>query len=201
MAIRFLIYIKHHVRFFWQVIEWLNAVLFETLYGNRFKRCLTDVFSQYTIPGITFRKLLFSDIDCLYSLICTQGESRLAYFKPHEFDQTSLRKAFKNPAFIMMGAFEGQKMVGYFFLRCFCNKKCFVGRLIDEPYEGKGIGRVMNDIMYHVGWAATFRVLSTISKNNKWVMRSHKNNSTLKVLKELDNNFLLVKFINPNASR
>jgi hypothetical protein len=72
-----------------------------------------------------------------------------------------------------------------------------VGRLIDEPYEGKGIGRVMNSIMYNAGWSSGFRVLSTISRNNHWVMKSHANNSTMVILKELDNDFLFVEFKKP----
>lgn len=95
----------------------------------------------------------------------------------------------------MMGVFDGPRMLGYFFLRCFWNRKCFVGRLIDEPYEGKGIGRVMNSIMYNIGWRSGFRVLSTISKNNHLVMKSHASNPLMVVLKELDNDFLFVEFI------
>lgn len=95
----------------------------------------------------------------------------------------------------MMGVFDKKRLVGYFFLRCFWNRKCFVGRLIDEPYEGKGIGRVMNHIMYNIGWNAGFRVLSTISKKNHLVMKSHANNPSMVVLKELDNDYLLVEFV------
>lgn len=85
--------------------------------------------------------------------------------------------------------------MGYFFLRFFWNRKCFVGRLIDEPCEGKGIGRAMNNIMYNIGWRMGFRVMSTISKNNHLVMRSHANNHRMVVLKELADDYLFVEFV------
>ena len=95
----------------------------------------------------------------------------------------------------MMGTFADQKMVGYFFLRFFANRKCFVGRLIDKEYRGKGIGYEMNKIMYNTAWEMGFRCLSTISKNNKSVMGAHAKNSAMIVLKELQNDYLLVEFI------
>ena len=193
--VKILLYIKHHLSFLWQLIEWLNAFLFNILHRKRFKRVLPEVIKYYGLPGFSFRQLAANELPALHTLINKQGPGRLDYFKPHGFDLASLQKVYKNPSFIMMGAFEGPHLVGYFFLRCFWNRKCFVGRLIDEPYERRGIGRVMNSIMYNTGWNAGFRVLSTISKNNHLVMKSHANNPLMVVLKELDNDFLFVEFI------
>lgn len=197
MIVRILIYIKHHVSFLWQLIEWLNAFLFKILHGQRFNKILPEVIKSYGLPGFSFRKLAYNELPALQKLITKQATGRLDYFKPHGFDLPSLQKTYKNPSFIMMGAFDGPHLVGYFFLRCFWNRKCFVGRLIDQPFEGKGIGRVMNSIMYNIGWNAGFRVLSTISKNNQLVMKSHSNNPLMVILKELDNDFLFVEFIKP----
>jgi len=195
MVVRILLYIKHHLSFLWQLIEWLNAFLFRKLHGQRFKSVVPEVIHDYGLPGFLFQKLAANDLSALQSLIKKQATGRLDYFKPHGFDEKSLQKAYKNPSFLMMGAFDGPHLVGYFFLRCFWNRKCFVGRLIDQPYEGKGIGRVMNSIMYNIGWRSGFRVLSTISKNNHLVMKSHANNPLMVVLKELDNDFLFVEFV------
>jgi hypothetical protein len=104
---------------------------------------------------------------------------------------------YPNPAFLMMGVFDGSRLAGYFFLRCFWNKKCFVGRLVDAPYEGKGLGRAMNGILYPIAWQMGFRCLSTISKNNRDVMRSHAGNPAMRVLKELADDYLLVEFVQP----
>jgi hypothetical protein len=89
-------------------------------------------------------------------------------------------------------------MIGYFFLRFFINKKCFVGRLVSTEYQGKGVGKTMNAIMYGIAWKMGFRCLSTISKNNHLVLRAHKNNENMVVRKLLDNDYLLVEFL-PDA--
>ena len=95
----------------------------------------------------------------------------------------------------MMGAFDKERLAGYFFLRFFASKKCFVGRIIDKPYRGKGIGNIMNHIMYQTAWRMGFRCLSTISKNNHAVIRAHAKNTSMVVLKELQNDYLLVEFV------
>ena len=53
----------------------------------------------------------------------------------------------------------------------------------------------MNKIMYETAWRMNFRCLSTISRNNIKVMRAHAKNSAMVVLKELQNDYLLVEFI------
>jgi hypothetical protein len=198
MLVRFLIYIKHHFSFIWQIIEWLNAILFSLLHDSKFIKVVPSVIKRCNTGRYYYRPLKQADLSALQALINSQSSGRIDYFKPHGFDEKSLLKTFKNPSFIMMGTFAADEIVGYFFLRCFWNKKCFVGRLIDEPYEGKGIGRVMNEIMYNIAWEAGFRCLSTISKSNQWVMRAHAKNPYMKVLKNLDNDCLLVEFLEPS---
>lgn len=193
--IRLLLYIKHHFNFLWRWVEWLNGLLFRMIHHGRQQKVLPAGIKEFTLPGFSFRVLQQSDLLALEALIARQVPVRLNYFKPHGFDSQSLLKAYRNPAFLMMGAFDGPQLVGYFFLRFFWNRKCFVGRLIDEPYEGKGIGRVMNNIMYNIGWRMGFRVMSTISKNNHLVMRSHANNHRMVVLKELADDYLFVEFV------
>lgn len=193
--VRLLIYIKHHLTFVWQIVEFFNSLFYRIRYFKKQKKIIPVVIKEFNLEGFRFDVLQENDLLELQSFIQRQAPVRLKYFKPHDFDINSLLKIHKNPAFLMMGAFDGSRMVGYFFLRFFWNRKCFVGRLIDEPFEGKGIGRVMNSIMYNIGWQMGFRVMSTISKNNSMVMKSHARNPHLRILKELDNDYLLVEFV------
>lgn len=195
MIVRILIYIKHHFAYLWFFIEKVNMILFSILFRKKLESIILKVLKEYELQGYTFRQISKSDLKLLHLLITSQSGTRLDYFKPHKFDIKSLQKIQRNPSFLMMGVYKGSSLVGYFFLRFFWNRKCFVGRLIDEPYEGKGIGRIMNKIMYNIGWKLGFRVLSTISKNNHLVMKSHANNQTMIILKELDNDYLLVEFL------
>ena len=69
-----------------------------------------------------------------------------------------------------------------------------MGRLIDESHEGNGIGRVMNQIMYHTAWRSGFRCLTTVSRENDAVMRSHLNNPYARVIQELPGDYLMLEF-------
>jgi RimJ/RimL family protein N-acetyltransferase len=193
---RILIFIKHNLVFIWKIIEWGNGVLFSVLYRNILENVLERVFREFTLPPYSFRMLQRQDTEALFNLIKSQKASDLEYFNPHGLEFVSISNQFDNRSFLMMGSFDGKKLVGYFFLRFFTNKKCFVGRLIDRDYRGKGIGPEMNKIMYETAWRMGFRCLSTISRKNTAVMRAHANNKTMVILKELQNDYLLVEFVN-----
>lgn len=195
---RVLLFVKHRLPFAWRGVEWLNACLFRLLHGQRVDREAQRSFEEFTHERYTFRALAEADLGQLHDLLHRQGAGRLEYFKPHGFDPESLRRALNNPSFLMFGVFDDDGLAGYFFLRCFWNKKAFVGRLIDEPHERRGIGRVMNDILYHTAWRAGFRCLTTVSKANELVMRSHRNNPAVKVLGDLANDYLFVEFVPPS---
>lgn len=190
-----LIFIKHHLGFIWKIIEWGNGLIFSTIYKRILEKVITEVLIESSVPPYSYRRIGLQDSVLLYELIQSQYLPDLKYFNPHGFDIASIKEQSKKDSFLMMGAFDGDKMVGYFFLRFFANKKCFVGRLIDKNYRGKGIGRVMNMIMYEIAWRMDFRCLSTISRNNSLVMSSHSKNANMIVLKELRNDYLLVEFV------
>jgi len=192
---RILIFIKHRLGFLWRIIEWGNGILFSMMYRSRLEEVLKGVFEEVSNTHYTFRKLTRPDLALLHDMLSSQNDGDLEYFKPHGFDMGSLEQQLENPSFLMMGAFDGEKMAGYFFLRFFANKKCFVGRLTDKDYRGKGIGRTMNRIMYETAWRMGFRCLSTISRNNTLVMKAHAENRNMVVLKELAGDYMLVEFV------
>jgi RimJ/RimL family protein N-acetyltransferase len=192
---KILIFIKHHFNFLWRIIEWGNGVIFSLLFRSRMSGVLPGVFEEFTLSPYVYRRLHITDAPHLFDLIGSQEEKDLEYFSPHGFDLASIERQFSNPAFLMMGTFHEDRLVGYFFLRFFSNRKCFVGRLIDKPYRGRGVGRVMNQIMYETAWRMNFRCLSTISKNNRAVIKAHQKNQAMKVLRELNNDYLLVVFV------
>ena len=193
--IRVLLYIKHNLPGVWKLTETVNGILFKLLYWKRFNEAVSRVLDSSPVSEYKYRLLHPDDLRSLETLLINQKPERLEYFNPHAFDYKSLLNVRNNPAFFMFGVFEGEELVGYFFLRCFWNRKCFVGRIICPAYEGKGIGKEMNRIMYNTGWMAGFRVLSTISRNNKLVMRSHAGNPYMVVVKELKDNYFMVEFL------
>lgn len=156
---------------------------------------LPGVFREFSKPPFLYRQLNLEDSDSLYSLISSQHDKDLEYFRPHGFDPDSLKKQFEKSSFLMMGVFDKEDLVGYFFLRFFANGTCFVGRLIDKQFRGMGIGSIMNDIMYNTAWRMDFRCMSTISQNNAAVMKAHDKNPSMIILKKLQNDYMLVEFV------
>ncbi len=192
---KLLLFIKHRFSFLWSMIELINGVLFNVFFAAQLRKICKIVLAEFLKPPYFFRELNLKDSRALYEMINLQEPGDLIYFKPHEFDLRSIENQFKKPDFLMMGVFDGECIIGYFFLRFFINRKCFVGRLIAKEYRGKGIGEVMNMIMYETAWRMGFRVMSTISKKNHLVMKAHSKNPYMRILKELDNDYLLVEFV------
>lgn len=195
MIARTLLFIKHRIPWMWLLVDWLNARLYSLLHRRRMAAQCDRALQQFGLDGFEFRPVTVDDLGELESMLCRQGEERLKYFQPHGFDHASLARMLVNPAFLMFGVFHERALVGYFFLRCFWNRKCFVGRLIDEPFERRGIGRVMNQIMYNTAWWSGFRCFTTISRDNHSVMRSHQNNPVARTRGKLANNYVLVEFV------
>lgn len=192
---KILIFIKHHLSILWKLIERSNGFFFNILFRSRMEKALPDVFNEFSISPFSYRRLNSGDMIQLCNLIKSQPLSDLDFFHPHAFDLKSLKLQLGKSAFLMMGAFDNNKLIGYFFLRFFSNKKCFVGRLIDVNYRGREIGRVMNSIMYETAWRMNFRCLSTISRNNIAITSAHAKNPNMVVIKELQNDFMLIEFI------
>jgi hypothetical protein len=193
------IYIKHNLRFLWKIIDRLNSILFTLLYRSKMNKSLEKTLKEVHQTGYTYRRLLRTDADALYRLLKKQIPEDLAFFHPHDFDSESIKRQFGYGSFLMMGVFKGDNMTGYFFLRFFANRKCFVGRLIDKDFRGQGLGEKMNFIMYETAWKMGFRCLSTISQNNRAVMKAHSKNRSLIILKKLQNDYLLVEFVKAYA--
>jgi hypothetical protein len=193
-----LLFIKHNLGFIWIIIERVNDLLFYLLYHKRLDRVSREVFKEIQHHSVIFRRISIAESASLYELIRNQPASDLTYFKPHSFEFKSIVRQTRKPSFLMMGAFINDSLVGYFFLRLFVNRKCFVGRLIDKNYRGHGIGVTMNRIMYEIAWRMKFRCLSTISRNNHAVIKAHSGNRYMSVLKELKDDYLLVEFLPDN---
>ncbi len=200
MITRVLIFIKRRLPWAWVPVDRANGFCFRFLYSKRMLKQVERAFSEFGLDGFTFAPLKEDNLPDVRALIERQTPDRLEHFQPHAFDESTLRCLHKNPAFLMFGVFSGANLVGYFFLRCFSNRRCFVGRLIDEPFEKQGIGRVMNQILYHSCWWSGFRCMTTVSKSNAAVIRSHERNPYARVRHALSDDYMLIEFC-PDSER
>ncbi len=189
------LYVKHHCRWLWNAIEWMNGWIFHVLYGN------VDSVAREELKCVEATEYSFilvsrSDISCLSRFLREQADERLEYFRPHDFDEDTLGRLLRNKAFLMMMVQNkaDSSVVGYFFLRCFFVGKAFHGFLVDKDWEGRGIGSTMMNINMNICRKKRLRLFSTVSQENKASMRASEKVCHVKSRRPLNNGYMLVEW-------
>ena len=201
MIIRILLWIKHALPDLWRMIEVVNGKIFYIFYGKLLGSIQKSVFKKHSDSQYVFRPLKRNDIEQLSRFLNKQSKDQKKFFNPHSFTISALERLWKNRSFFMMGVFFNDQIIGYFFLRFFINKKCFIGRIVDTDFQRKGIANTMSKIMYDIAWSMSFRCLTTISGENQAIVDLHKGENSFHVLKELPNNYLFVEIMPPEPSK
>jgi len=191
-----LIFIKHNFSFLWNIIELFNSIVLRVMYGNKITNITAKFNNYYNInDDYSVKMLNTNDLDQLVSFINTLDESSFKYFKPHKMDKESLTIVLKKDSMLKFGFYnQKHELVGYFILRMFFNKKCFIGRVVHPDFRGQGIAQEMAKILYCVSKEIGFNVYSTISKENVASLKSHDKVNKYTIEKELEKGFYLIKF-------
>ena len=186
--------LREKLGWLWNIIEWLNEVIFYMRYGKRLKNLkITAVPNGYVI-----RELRDVPTESLLNFFAHQPEEAYTYFRPHGFDEKSIKRLQRNKAFLgyVLLDKENNHIAGYCFNRCFFHGQGFRGRMVDIDYRGKGLGTAMNKILNEVGFGIGLRLFESVSKDNVPSYRSAMSASNVKVAKELPNNELLLEILN-----
>lgn len=190
--VKFLVWLKHHFGFLWALIEKSNSLLFHILWGNK----LNNSSFIYKIDDVEFRVLnQKDDMQLLASFFARQPKSAFEFFNPHGFDEKSLIKRQKDPAFLMIGCFKNEILVGYCFLRFFFNKKAFRGKIVSQEFQGQGIAKLMGLVTTQICLDMKFRLFATISKSNVKSMASSMAVNEVRVIKELADDYIYVEYL------
>ena len=200
MIIKLLIYIKHHMSFIWTLVEWCNSILFNLLYGRKLRKILPGLLEEVSFGDFVYKLLTMDDITFLAEFFASQPAEAYKFFNPHGLDEHSLRKRKKDKAFVMIGTFCGSKLVGYCFLRCFFNKQAFRGKIVDQNYQGKGIAKQMGVLTTNICSALGLRLYATISKKNVKSLASSKAVNEVRIIKELEDDYLYVEYLLKNRT-
>lgn len=133
----------------------------------------------------------------LVSFFNRQPEEAYTYFRPHGFDEKSIKRLQKNKAFLgyVLRDKENGEIAGYCFNRCFLHGQGFRGRMVDINYRGKGLGTAMNKILNEMGFGIGLRLFETVSKDNVASYRSALSASNVKVVKEMEGNELYLEIL------
>lgn len=184
-------FLRDHCPFIWDLIDVLNSFLFSLRYGNKLKkikRVLTGVDSPYVVLPIS--ECQTSDLAAFFD---AQPQEVFNYFRPHGFDIRNLKKLQGYSAFLAYVVKSDEKIVGYFFMRCFFHGKTFIGRIVDYNFRGKGIAKMMNRVTFDIAQLMGLRVFQTISLKNISSLRSAQAENELRVIKTLPNGDLYVE--------
>jgi RimJ/RimL family protein N-acetyltransferase len=126
-----------------------------------------------------------------------QPEEAYTYFKPHGFDEKSIKRLQRNRAFLGYVLIDNtnNKIGGYCFNRCFVHGQGYRGRMVDIDYRGKGLGTTMNKILNEVGFSIGLRLFETVSKDNLASYNSAISASKIKIIKELSHDELFLEIL------
>lgn len=185
--------LRDKLSWLWDVIERLNSWLFSLRYGKRLKR-----FAFSTVPdGYEIVPIKDVPTEKLVTFFKCQPEEAYTYFRPHGFDEKSIKRMQKNKAFLgyVLKDKENGEIAGYCFNRCFFHGQGFRGRMVDMNYRGKGLGTAMNKILNDVGFGIGLRLFETVSKDNVASYRSALSASNVKVVKEMPHNDVYLEIL------
>lgn len=175
----------------WNLIDIFNSHMFYIKYGKRFKHF------QFKTPhdGYDIVPIRAIKTEILVDFFSRQPEESFKFFKPHEFNYKAIKRLQCNKSFLAYVLVSNNYIAGYCFNRSFFNGKAFRGRIVDINYRGKGLGTMMNRILNEVGFGIGLRLYETVNKENLASYRSAVSASNVKIIKEFDNNDLLLEIL------
>lgn len=186
-------YIRNHCRWGWILIDKINAACFATRYGRRL-RFVDPILEQHVTPML-IRRVGLSDLRDLCGFFREQPAETYTYFNPHGFTYDDLLRQFRNKSFLMFVALDGNRIVGYCFLRCFANGKAFRGKIVDYRYRNRGIAKQMGIVTTQVATVMGLRMFGTISRHNYASMHSSEAVNEIRVIRELPDDYLYIEYL------
>ena len=179
--------------FLWAIVEWLNSELFSLRFRKQIKdlpQLLESYHFEYSI-----REATENDIGLLVSFFSIQPEESFVYFKPHGFDAETMKKILRRKSYLSFIVEYDSELIGYFFLRCFFNGKCFRGKIVDFRYRGRGIAKIIGRVSMDIASKIGLRMFGTISRKNQASLHSASAANTIRVIKELPDDYLYIEFL------
>ena len=185
--------LRDRIGFIWNLVEWGNSLVFALTHRSALKKI--PAILQECSGAYTLRLAELTDAAALATFFAEQPEEAFTFFKPHSFDENSLKKIIRNKAFLTFGVLDKEKIVGYFFLRCFVNGKSFRGKIVDYRYRGKGIAKLQGLAMTKVAVALGIRMFGTISPDNYASLASSKAVNETRIVATLDNGYYYIEYL------
>lgn len=169
----------------WEAVEELNAAVCGLKIGDgkRLQKCMS----------VGVRLADINDAGRLEDFFARQPEDSYRWFRPHGFDEATLRKLLRRKSYIIYVMEEGDEIIGYAFLRCFVNGKCFLGKMVDVNHQGKGVCTKLCAVGMNVVETLGWRMFESINKENIGSMKASQKACDVIVVEELENGDVLIE--------
>lgn len=169
----------------WDGIEILNSWLFSLRIAGKgsLDRCLTD--------GV--RIVGKKDTRRLYEFFARQPEESYRWFCPHAFDEKTLSSLLQRKSYIIYVLEEDGMIIGYAFLRCFFNGKCFLGKMVDIQHQGKGVCTKLCVVGMMMAETLGLRMFESINRENIGSMKASQKACDVIVVEELEDGDVLIE--------
>ena len=177
--------IQAKVPWIWEGIEMLNAAWCGLKIGDR--RKLEDGLPGHV--GIAD----INDASRLADFFARQPEESYRWFRPHAFDEATMRTLLGRKSYIIYVQEEEGKIIGYAFLRCFINGKAFLGKMVDVQHRGKGVCTTLCKVGMDLATKTGFRMLESINKANIGSMKASQKACDVLILEELEDGDVLIE--------
>lgn len=179
--------------FIWNLVECGNALVFALTHKAALKKI--PAILQECSGTYTLRLTELTDAAALATFFAEQPEDAFIFFKPHAFDENSLKKIIRNKAFLTFLVLDKEKIVGYFFLRCFVNGKSFKGYIVDHSYKGRGLAKLEGMALNKVNEILRLRMFGSISPHNPASMAAAKAVNEIRIIETLENGDYYIEFL------
>lgn len=198
-------FVKDKIPFVWNLIDLINSFLFSLRYGRRLESVCGNLnLKRESKKGVQVTVESMADISAseMVLFFASQPEEAYRYFRPHGFDAESIKKLQRNKSFIayVFRDVDNQKIVGYFFLRSFFMGKAYRGRMVDYSYQSKGLATLGNQLMNEIGFGIGLRIFESVSRKNVASYRSSIAASDTRVVKEMENDEILLEVVRENKN-
>ena len=184
----------------WHLIEWLNGWLFFLRYHKRLQG-ISDILKKYQSDYVV-KELEHEDVPCLATFFTEQPEEAFEFFRPHAFDEKTLRRLAKNPSYLAFVVYpndtEKEQIISYFFIRCYFIGKGFRGYMVDYRYRNRGISKLSAMVMTDVAKALGIPTFGTIAPENISSLRSQGAVNEIRIIEQLNNGDYYVEYVAKN---
>ncbi|MDE5550622.1 MAG: GNAT family N-acetyltransferase [Bacteroidaceae bacterium] len=177
--------IQAKIPWIWEGVEAINAALCGLKIADRRKlqECLP---ANVRIAGLC-------DAGRLADFFARQPKGSFKWFRPHAFDEATMRKLLSRKSYIIYVQEEDEEIIGYAFLRCFVNGKCFLGKMVDVNHQGKGVCTRLCATGMTLAEKVGFRMFESINKDNLGSMKASQKACDVIVMEALEGGDLLIE--------